>query len=104
MVSFNNLLFASQEKMLMLRNRVYDYRTAVEPAYPATLPSTGDSPAFDSLLKTTNRHARRDSPVDQELRDSKIDVDSNNLAILHAPPGYVPSACFHVHPHSLKGL
>ncbi|KAI4763755.1 dimethylaniline monooxygenase [Aureobasidium sp. EXF-3400] len=66
---------------------VYNSRTAVEPAYPATLPSTGDSPAFDSLLKTTDRHTRRDSPVDQELRDSKSDVDSSDLAILHAPPG-----------------
>ncbi|KAI4742251.1 dimethylaniline monooxygenase [Aureobasidium sp. EXF-12298] len=66
---------------------VYNSRTAVEPAYPAILPSTGDSPAFDSLLKTTDRHTRRDSPVDQELRDPKIDVGSDELAVLHAPPG-----------------
>jgi hypothetical protein len=74
----------------MIYNRVYNSRAALEPTYPATLPSTGDSPAFDSLLKTTDRHTRRDSPVDQESRDSKTDVDSNDLAILHAPPGYVP--------------
>lgn len=71
----------------MLHNRVYNHRTAVEPAYPATLPSTGDSPAFDFLLKSTDRKARRDSPVDQELRDSKKDTASDDLAILHAPPG-----------------
>ncbi|KEQ72465.1 FAD/NAD(P)-binding domain-containing protein [Aureobasidium namibiae CBS 147.97] len=47
----------------------------------------GDSPAFDSLLKRTDRHARRDSPVDQELRESKTDLDGDDLTILHAPPG-----------------
>jgi hypothetical protein len=76
---------------LMIYNRVYNSRTALEPAYPATLPSTGDSPAFDSLLKITDRYVRRDSPVDQESRDLKSDIDSNDLTILHAPPGYVPS-------------
>jgi hypothetical protein len=68
---------------------VYNSRTALEPSYPATLPSTGDSPAFDSLLKTADRHARRDSPVDQDVRDSKSDFASNDLVILHAPPGYI---------------
>jgi hypothetical protein len=73
----------------MIYNRVFDARTALEPTYPATLPSTGDSPAFDALLKTNDRSVRRDSPVDQDSRDSKSDVCSNDLAILHAPPGYV---------------
>jgi hypothetical protein len=71
---------------------VYNSRTALEPSYPATLPSTGDSPAFDSYLKTIDRQARRDSPVDQELRDSKGAFTINDLAILHAPPGYAPPA------------
>jgi hypothetical protein len=75
----------------MIYNRVYNSRTALEPNYPATLPSTGDSPAFDALLKITDRHTRRDSPVDQESRELKSNIDSNDIAILHAPPGYVPS-------------
>ncbi|THY11034.1 dimethylaniline monooxygenase [Aureobasidium pullulans] len=66
---------------------VYNDRTAVEPSYPSTIPSTGDSPAFDTLLKTTNRGARRDSPVDQDSIDAKTSVDNNDLEILHAPPG-----------------
>jgi len=90
MVSLVFSFLTHQGQVLMVDHRVYNSRTAVEPTYPATLPSTGDSPAFDSLLKTTDRHARRDSPVDQELRESKTDLDGNDLTILHAPPGYVP--------------
>ncbi|TIA31173.1 dimethylaniline monooxygenase, partial [Aureobasidium pullulans] len=66
---------------------VYNSRTALEPSYPSTIPSTGDSPAFDALLKATIRGARRDSPVDQDSIDAKNSVDNNDLEILHAPPG-----------------
>ncbi|TIA02014.1 dimethylaniline monooxygenase [Aureobasidium pullulans] len=66
---------------------VYNNRTALEPSYPSTIPSTGDSPAFDALLKATSRGARRDSPVDQDSFDAKNSVDNNDLKILHAPPG-----------------
>jgi len=68
---------------------VYDDRTAVEPLYPSTVPSTGDSPAFDALLESTDRGARRDSPVDRGSVDAKNDIDNDDLRILHAPPGYV---------------
>lgn len=73
----------------MVYHRVYDSRTAVEPAYPATLPSVGDSPAFESVLETGDRKARRDSPVDQESLDAYRVSDYKDLEILHAPPGCV---------------
>ncbi|CAD0109652.1 unnamed protein product, partial [Aureobasidium uvarum] len=66
---------------------VFDSRTAVEPAYPATVPSTGDSPAFDSFLEYNNRKTRRDSPVGQDSPDPKTKIDKDDLEILHAPPG-----------------
>ncbi|KAG9661874.1 FAD/NAD(P)-binding domain-containing protein, partial [Aureobasidium melanogenum] len=52
-----------------------------------TLPSVGDSPAFDTLLGTRDRKARRDSPVDQDSFAAKRLPKSNDLEILHAPPG-----------------
>jgi hypothetical protein len=73
--------------------RVYDPRIALEPSYPATLPSVGDSPAFDSLLKSSDRKVRRDSPVDQDSLATKRLSHSKDLEILHAPPGYVCFAC-----------
>ncbi|KAK6008143.1 hypothetical protein QM012_000046 [Aureobasidium pullulans] len=66
---------------------VYDSRTALEPSYPAIVPSVGDSPAFDCLLEPANRKVRRDSPVDQDTSVAKRLSDSNDLEILHAPPG-----------------
>ncbi|KAG9518615.1 FAD/NAD(P)-binding domain-containing protein, partial [Aureobasidium melanogenum] len=66
---------------------VYDPRIALEPSYPATLPSVGDSPAFDSLLKSSDRKVRRDSPVDQDSLAAKRLPNSKDLEILHAPPG-----------------
>ncbi|KAH0378508.1 FAD/NAD(P)-binding domain-containing protein, partial [Aureobasidium melanogenum] len=66
---------------------VYDPRIALEPSYPATLPSVGDSPAFDSLLKSSDRKVRRDSPVDQDSLATKRLSHSKDLEILHAPPG-----------------
>ncbi|KAI5263836.1 dimethylaniline monooxygenase [Aureobasidium subglaciale] len=62
-------------------------RTAIEPSYPSTIPSTGDSPAFDSLLKISNRGERRDSPVDQGSIDATKDINKDLLNVLHAPPG-----------------
>ncbi|KAG9603549.1 FAD/NAD(P)-binding domain-containing protein, partial [Aureobasidium melanogenum] len=66
---------------------VYDPRTALEPSYPAVLPSVGDSPAFDSFLECRDRKVRRDSPVDQDSFAAKRLPKSNHLEILHAPPG-----------------
>ncbi|KAI5203897.1 dimethylaniline monooxygenase [Aureobasidium subglaciale] len=66
---------------------VYNDRTAIEPSYPSTIPSTGDSPAFDSLLKITSRGERRDSPVDQESIDATKIIGEDDLEVLHAPPG-----------------
>ncbi|KEQ95250.1 hypothetical protein AUEXF2481DRAFT_79699 [Aureobasidium subglaciale EXF-2481] len=66
---------------------VYNDRTAIEPSYPSTIPSTGDSPAFDSLLKISNRGERRDSPVDHESIDATKKTGKDDLNILHAPPG-----------------
>ncbi|KAG9665595.1 FAD/NAD(P)-binding domain-containing protein, partial [Aureobasidium melanogenum] len=66
---------------------VYDPRTALEPSYPAILPSVGDSPIFDSLLESKDRRVRRDSPVDQDFSYLKPRLNTKDLEILHAPPG-----------------
>ncbi|KAH0336033.1 FAD/NAD(P)-binding domain-containing protein, partial [Aureobasidium melanogenum] len=66
---------------------VYDPRTALEPSYPATLPSVGDSPIFDSLLESKGRKIRRDSPVDHDYPALKPPPNTKELEILHAPPG-----------------
>ena len=58
---------------------VYNSRSAVEPAYPSTLPSVGDSPEFEKKVRDRDR-GRRDSPVEGDEKDSL-------LQLLHAPPG-----------------
>lgn len=64
----------------MLR-RVFDERVPLEPSYPSTLPSIGDSPEFDKEL-TYEREMREDSPMAVEKGDA-------DLAVRHAPPGSV---------------
>ncbi|KAI4717365.1 dimethylaniline monooxygenase [Aureobasidium sp. EXF-10727] len=66
---------------------VFDPRTAIEPAYPAIVPSTGDSPTFDAFLEHNNRKSRRDSPVGQDSPRLTTKIDKSNLDVLHAPPG-----------------
>ena len=60
---------------------VYNTQSAIEPAYPSTIPSVGDSPQFERRLQETSlgHVGRRDSPVEDEKGDL--------LRLLHAPPG-----------------
>lgn len=61
---------------------VFNPQCAVEPAYPSTIPSVGDSPQFERRLQDTSlgNRGRRDSPAEGEEKDGL-------LHLLHAPPG-----------------
>ncbi|CZT24400.1 related to FAD dependent oxidoreductase [Ramularia collo-cygni] len=60
---------------------VYDERISVEPPYPATKPSVGDSPEYEALLD--RRSSRQDSPLEQTQTQAK----ENDLSRIFAPPG-----------------
>lgn len=61
--------------------RVYDERTSLDPSYPSVLPSTGDSPEYDSFV-----HRRHDSPVSTPGPEEKY-LNSGDVSLSFAPPG-----------------
>lgn len=69
------------------KHRVYNDKIAKDAAYPSVLPSTGDSPEWETLR--TKRHPGRDSPMDC-LNDEAMDFEEaadDDHSLAFAPPG-----------------
>ncbi|GIZ39400.1 hypothetical protein CKM354_000278500 [Cercospora kikuchii] len=71
---------------------VYDERISKDPAYPSVVPSVGDSPEYDSLVRDRSGEdgpRRVDSPIERDGSDPAKEeaAGDDDLLLSFAPPG-----------------
>ena len=82
MVGILTRLSPHESRLTDVRSRrVYDERSAKDPAYPSVLPSAGDAPEYQ--IKN-GREDREDSPM---MGQTNAIDEMEDFALSHAPPG-----------------
>lgn len=80
----NNLTVCAIE-YLTHYSRVFDERIADESSYPSIVPSVGDSPQYDKIVR---RHTREDSPMRDDVSGNNHQkLENEHLQTAFAAPG-----------------